>query len=302
VNHAEPPQGRIGPIADPNEVRELTLVLSSMQVAFHVREEGNLWVILVGENDLPRAAESIRLYRAENRNWPPRRAREVLPYPRSVVAPLVSLALLVFYGAVGPYRAGSWWSIRGAAVSDRILHGQIWRAVTALTLHGSAMHVLGNALAGTIFLSAVSRRLGSGRAALLVLLAGGLGNALNALYHRAGHTSVGASTAVFGAVGILVVTQLAVNRHVGTRTWIERVAPVLGGLALLGMLGAEEHSDLTAHLFGLIAGAAIASPFALRHRPLRRTEPWLQVLSGTLALALIGLSWAGAWRLDRYLW
>ena len=297
--NAESQKGHIGPIADPGEVRELALVLSSMQVAFSVREESGQWVILVDERDLPRASESIRLYRSENRDWPPRRVREVLPYPRSLLAPLISLALLAFHGAVGSLAS---WQSHGVAASERILHGQIWRAVTALTLHGGAMHVLGNALAGAVFLSAAARRLGSGRGLLLVLVSGALGNVLNAVYHGAGHRSIGASTAVFGAVGILVVTQLAVNRHVGTRTWIERIAPVLGGLALLGMLGAEEHSDLTAHLFGLLAGVAIASPFALRRQPLRRTRPWVQILCGALAAALISLSWAGAWRLDRYLW
>ena len=87
-----------------------------------------------------------------------------------------------------------------------------------------------------------------------MLLAGALGNGMNALWYRTGHLSIGASTAVFGAVGILAATQLTLDKTAGPRPWLERAAPVVGGLALLGMLGASPHSDLLAHLFGLFAG------------------------------------------------
>jgi membrane associated rhomboid family serine protease len=295
---------RIGPLANPNEVRELTLVLSSMAVPFEVREESGAWIIVVLPRDLPRALENIRLYRTENRNWPPKRSREVLPYARGLVAPLVSLALLVFYGVTGPTASGSPWTSHGAAVCESILHGQIWRAATALTLHGNVEHVLGNAIAGAVFLSAANRRLGAGRGTLLVLLSGTLGNVLNAIYHRTGHVSIGASTAVFGAVGVLVATQLAANRNAPVRSLTERIAPVLGGLALLGLLGADpgHHTDLMAHLFGLVAGIALGLPFLVVRRPLGRTRPWLQPFCGALAVVVVAVSWALAWRVNRFLW
>jgi membrane associated rhomboid family serine protease len=222
-----------------------------------VRDLGNSWDILVSDDDRPRALEAIRLYEVENRNWPPRRARELLPHARSLVAPLLMLLLVLFFSFTGPADRSSEWFARGTASSDRILHGELWRTVTALTLHADTLHVLGNALTGSIFLSAVNRRLGDGRGPLVVLLSGALGNWMNAVWHRTGHLSIGASTAVFGAVGVLAATQLAVDRREGGRPWLQRVAPVVGGLALLGMLGASPHSDLLAHLFGLGAGLAV---------------------------------------------
>jgi rhomboid protease GluP len=304
AHDVETREGRIGPVASPHEVRELSLVLSSMAVPFQVREERGTWVIVVDPRDLPRALENIRLYRTENKNWPPKRSREVLPYARGLVAPLVSLALLVFYGVTGPGASSSPFGGRGAAVCESIVHGQFWRAATALTLHGNVEHVLGNAIAGAVFLSAVNRRLGGGRGTLLFLLSGTLGNVANAFYHQAGHVSIGASTAVFGAVGLLVATQLAVNRVAPVRSVAERVAPVLGGLALLGMLGADpgHHTDLWAHLFGLLSGVAIGLPFVLVRRPLGRTRTWVQVACGALALALVAVSWMLAWRVNRLLW
>ena len=65
-----------------------------------------------------------------------------------------------------------------------------------------------------------------------------LGNGLNAIWHRTGHLSIGASTAVFAMVGVLAATQILVDRRSGPRTWFERVAPVVG---LLTWARPEEH-------------------------------------------------------------
>jgi rhomboid protease GluP len=254
---ADPDKETLGPVTRLGQLREWTLVLSSMGIAHAVRDVGNAWVILVARDDQARAAEAIRLYELENRNWPPRRTREHLPHARSLVAPILMVLLVLFFSVTGPAARSSEWFARGTASTDRILHGEIWRTVTALTLHADTLHVLGNALTGSIFLSAVNRRLGDGRGPLVVLLGGALGNYMNAVWHRTGHLSIGASTAVFAAVGVLAATQLAADRSEGKKSWLERVAPLVGGLALLGMLGASPHSDLLAHLFGLGAGLVV---------------------------------------------
>jgi membrane associated rhomboid family serine protease len=283
----------IGPIHEARVLREWALVLSSMGIAHAVRDAPPGWVILVSGDDQARAREAIRLYEAENRNWPPKRQRELLPYARSLAAPLVMLLLVLFYVVTGPASASSGWFARGTASSQRILHGEIWRTVTALTLHADTLHVLGNALTGSIFLSAVNRRLGDGRGPLLVIVAGALGNGLNALWHRGGHLSIGASTAVFAAVGILVATQLSADHRAGPRSWFERAAPIVGGLALLGMLGASPHSDLHAHLFGLIAGLAVGLAATLFVRP-KKSSPLVQIASALLAIAIVIVSWSVA--------
>jgi membrane associated rhomboid family serine protease len=286
----------IGPIDQSRQVREWALVLSSMGIAHVVRDASPGWAILVAAGDHARALEAIRLYEAENRNWPPRRIRERLPYARSLTAPLLMLLLVVFYAVTGPASDSSAWFQRGTASSDRILHGELWRAVTALTLHADTLHVLGNALTGSIFLSAVNRRLGDGRGPLLMLVSGALGNWMNALFYRTDHLSIGASTAVFGAVGILAATQLAVDRREGPRPWLERVAPVVGGLALLGMLGASPHTDLFAHLFGLIAGLIVGVAATLTIRRSKQSSLGLQIASAAATLALVIVSWALAFR------
>jgi len=296
TEETDPFPGFIGPIRVSRKMREWTLVLSSMNVPCSVRETVDGWIILVAEGDYARAVEAIRLYENENRDWPPAYAREELPYPRTLVAPAVFFTLLLFFALSGPAAGGSAWFSRGAAVSEQIVHGQIWRAVTALTLHADTLHVVGNVLSGSIFLSAVNRRLGDGRGPFWVLAAGTMGNVANALWHRTGHISIGASTAVFAAVGVLAATQMAVDRHAGTRSLLQRAAPVVGGLALLGMLGASPHADLLAHLFGLVAGFVLALPFAINRRPLRRTSTWSQVAWGLATVAVVAVSWGVAFR------
>lgn len=308
---ADPEKETLGPVNRLGQLREWTLVLSSMGIVHAVRDVGNGWVILVAREDQARAEEAIRLYEAENRNWPPRRVREQLPHARSLVAPLLMLLLVLFFSVTGPAARSSEWFAHGTASTDRILHGEIWRTVTALTLHADTLHVLGNALTGSIFLSAVNRRLGDGRGPLVVLLSGALGNYVNAVWHRTGHLSIGASTAVFAAVGVLAATQLAVDRGDGKKPWLERLAPVVGGLALLGMLGASPHSDLLAHLFGLGSGLVIgvittvimsltkgraAKSAARGASALAAGSPLMQIACALAALALVLGSWAIAFQ------
>jgi rhomboid protease GluP len=170
---------------------------------------------------------------------------------------VISALLLAFFAVTGPRDLGVLWFERGSADADRILHGEPWRVVTALSLHADLAHVLGNALAGTLFIGAVCGALGVGLGGALVLASGGLGNLANALFHGSHHTSVGASTAIFGALGIL--TTLGVTRRrrrgIGGR---RALAPIAAGLALLAMLGTSGRADLWGHLFGLVAGAVLA--------------------------------------------
>ena len=173
--------------------------------------------------------------------------------------------------------------------------------MTALSLHADAAHVIGNAISGTIFGSAVSRRLGPGGALLGILLAGTFGNAANAIYHMAdGHRSIGASTAVFGALGILAAIQTALiisKRHEPRRRalgWTDILGPLVGGLALLGALGAgnDPKTDVSAHGFGFLAGLVIggvAAVFAVRDN---KPSPTVQVFMGIATVALLCGGWA----------
>ncbi|EYF05317.1 rhomboid family intramembrane serine protease [Chondromyces apiculatus] len=293
----------LGPVHAQRKAREWALVLQSSDMWHLVQLTRAGWVLLVRDEDYLKASRAIDRYEAENRDWPPRPQRERPRHPQSAFAAMVFAALALFFTITGPAAGASAWFRRGTAVADMMLQTEPWRAVTALTLHADTAHVLGNVISGTIFGSAVQRRLGPGGAALAIVTSGALGNVANALWHRGvlgqGHASIGASTAVFGAIGLLVTTQLLLDRtHAAgmKRTIWQRVAPVVGGLALLGALGASPRADLGAHLFGLLVGGVIglAAGLGLRGKATSRRR-WLQPALGAVAALLVVGSWQLAW-------
>ena len=73
--------------------------------------------------------------------------------------------------------------------------------MTALGLHADSVHLAGNLVFGLVFGFLAGERLGWGLAWFGMLLAGALGNTLNAFVQAPDHTSVGASTAVFATLG-----------------------------------------------------------------------------------------------------
>src|SRR5690349_672219 len=116
---------------------------------------------------------------------------------------LVALLLVAFFAVTGPRAGGSAWFSAGAADAERVLQGEWWRAVTALTLHADGAHVASNIGIGALVVGAVMRSEGVGFGAALVLASGSAGNLLNAWAHQSLHSSVGFSTAVFAAIGLL---------------------------------------------------------------------------------------------------
>lgn len=258
-----------------------------------MRREPEGFVLGVPADEAERAAAVLSAYEGENREDESRRDREPVAAGNAFAGLTASAALLVCFFVAGPRNPAVVWFERGSADAERILAGELWRTVTALTLHADLGHVLANALSGALFLSAACGALGAGVGCALVLLAGAGGNLANALFQGSHHVSVGASTAVFGAVGLLSGLSVARRRQQARARpfWV----PVAAGLAILAMLGtAGARVDLWAHLFGLLAGGALGIPvgFALPRPP----GPLVQWIFGGAALVAVFTCWALALR------
>jgi membrane associated rhomboid family serine protease len=293
----------LGPFGSERRTREVALVLQSAGIGHYASHGG---FIAVAATEGPKARAAVEAYLQENRDWPPRETRE---RPRYAGLPWIAAAFalfVVFSLVTGPVRTphGAWFR-EGASVSSLVLTSEPYRAVTALTLHADSEHVIGNLLSGALFGRAVERRLGPGGGLFAVMAAGTLGNLANAAFYAlqgVEHRSIGASTAVFGAVGVLAATQIALRlRERSTRAsttnaprgsfWRELGAPIAGGLALLATLGASPSSDLWAHAWGLVGGllvGAVASVATTWTSPVHRGK---QALLGAASVALVGGSW-----------
>jgi membrane associated rhomboid family serine protease len=177
---------------------------------------------------------------------------------RGLSGVLAACCILVFVSSAASHQAlGYDWLLAGQAVAGAIVQGQWWRAVTALTLHADVGHLSANLIAGSILALFLAQIVGSGVTWLAIVAAGAIGNAINALVQMPSHTAIGASTAVFGAIGILAVlgvTYQSPLRRRGLRRW----APLAAGVMLLAFLGIEgEQIDIGAHIAGLLVGALV---------------------------------------------
>jgi rhomboid protease GluP len=278
-----------------SRAEECALVLAAAGIAHRLEQADAGWAVVVATGDLDRASRALAAYDEES----PAGAAAGVPgvasphvWGANGLGPLVATALVGFFAWTGPRAPGSLWFERGSASAERILAGEVWRTVTALTLHADLAHLLGNAIAGLVLVTAVAWWVGPGAGAWLVLLSGTAGNALTALVRGAPHDSVGASTAVFGALGVLAARQFVARRaRPGGKAW----AVIAASVVLLAMLGVGPRSDTLAHASGCLAGGGLGLGTALaRRRPLRGLLQWGLLLAAALAvvgcwqIALVG--------------
>jgi len=272
----------------------LALVLLSRSIPCQLEHDGRGWHLLVPTASSTAAREELHLYRAENSNWPPP-SPPSRPLVENTLATLSVLLLLAAFHNITlldislPIRQHIDWLALGSADAAKIRAGEWWRLVTALTLHADWLHLLSNLAIGGIFTIHLCRELGSGLAWSLLLGSGILGNLVNALVHPPTHSSVGASTVVFGAVGILAALTLVRHRHQMQRRWQLPVAAALALLALLGTQG--ERTDLGAHLFGLLFGTGLGLVAEFLLGRFGRPGRVIDVLLAAAGAAVVIMAW-----------
>jgi rhomboid protease GluP len=273
-----------------------SLVLSSKNIAHRIaREPDGCASIYVAAHLQRPAVEQLERYFNENRNWPPQ-PQAVVAETASGSPPTILLigALAIFYLVTGPFRLDSPWFASGAVDSRKILYaGEYYRLATGLTLHADPTHLLSNCLVGGFLLHFYLQRNGTGLGLLLLLFAAVTANYLNVLVHGPGHLSVGFSTAVFAIIGIMSTQQVVEQRR---PPGIRMIVPFMAGAALLAMLGSSGvRTDLGAHLFGLLSGAAFGLVSGSRLLRSIRRSSFLQ----TCAFLTAFFALLGCWNLAR---
>ncbi len=283
--------------------REWAYVLAARGIPHVLRRQGAGWRLYVPRRRAEEALAEIGAYVAE-------RADVVLPDPEAAPArPPVGLAVVAWMGVV----AGFWgillgetvafgrhirWRAMGAGDSTAMLAGQWWRAATSLCLHADPAHLFGNAACGALFLALLCRETGIGLGFFLALAAGIAGNVAKALVQGPGMHFLGASTAVFGALGVLGGLRLA-SRHPALPAG--RAAAAGAALMLLAMLGAGSDDggatgtvgavDLAGHLFGFLSGAVLGLSAGVALERRGRPGRLAQGLWGLGAVACLLAAW-----------
>lgn len=272
---------------------ERALVLHSLDIPYAIVRGLRTVALAVPTPDAERAKYELWQYDQENRKPrpppPPLRVENQNGVPGTLV--YIVVVCLVAWFASEAFLDRDWFSA-GRVDGERIRQGEWWRTITALTLHAGTRHLLGNIGFGVLFGVLAGRLLGSGLAWLTILLAGGAGNGLNTLLLDSAHRSVGASTAVFAALGLLAGFVWRAKLMAQER-WPYRLGPIIGGIALLAFTGTgDENTDIGAHLAGFVCGFAAGTALTLAAS--RLADPLLQKASGAAALGILLLAWVAA--------
>jgi membrane associated rhomboid family serine protease len=282
---------------------ERAFVLAAVGIQSTVTFAGARFILWVSEADAPQALAHLRQYETENRPRPP-----PPPPPRQYPDAWVGCVgyVLCLMGVAYLISAGL---VRLDAIDTGDLHaasvrsGQLWRAWTALTLHVDGAHLAANLGAGVWFGYLAGRQIGVGSAWFLIVCGAALANLIEGYFGAPDHRSVGASTAVFTALGLMSAYSWR-ERYQFPQGWARRWGPLVAGVILLGWTGSgggsedgsgSENIDLFGHVAGFIVGIVLGALAALPacRRLLDRVPQWL---AGAAALASIVIAWAFALR------
>ncbi|NOX34765.1 MAG: rhomboid family intramembrane serine protease [Deltaproteobacteria bacterium] len=233
----------------------IILILSSQKIKTRIERQNHLFDVLVNHDDKKKAFSAVETYYKENRFFRLKQQFDEIP-------------MLSFKSYPAFFIMGIFWFVHGfclyyhihedmiqkyGASALFILQGETYRAITALFLHSDARHLVGNMAGMLIFGAPFINLSGFGTGPFMLLVAGTLGNLVNAYFYQTAHLSIGASTAIMGAAGLLAahqVTQKEKPFHLNS------LMPIFGGAVLVAMLSQGEQTDVWAHVFGFTWGLA----------------------------------------------
>jgi membrane associated rhomboid family serine protease len=280
---------QVGRFRNRREASDNALVLVAAGMDCQMESRGWGVALLVAESDAEAARRELAAYAEDNRadtaTSPPR-----VPVADAATGVLAYWCVMVFiHAAAGRNAFGFDWYAAGADQAGLVAAGEWWRVITALGLHADVGHIASNLVAGGLFGFFVAEILGSGVGWLLILIAGIAGNAINSSLQQASHTSIGASTAIFGAVGLLAALAMR-HRPASWRRGLRRFAPLAAGVMLLAFLGTEgERIDVGAHVAGFASGAALGAVLLVFGPPaVTRTRT---VAAALAAVVVFGGAW-----------
>lgn len=169
--------------------------------------------------------------------------------------------------------------VDGALIPAQVASGEYWRLLTGGFLHGSLIHIAANMLSLWFLGGPVERILGRGRFLALYLVSL-LGAAVSVMLFAAPVSlTIGASGAIYGVMGALVVAFKRMRADlrslifiVGLNIWITFQ---FAGISWQG------------HLGGLVVGAAIGAAMVYPPPRTRQTWQWGAVAAMTVALLVV---------------
>ncbi len=138
-----------------------------------------------------------------------------------------------------------------------IIHGQLWRLITPIFLHGSILHIAFNMYALFYFGRMIERYYGHSRYLGLFILSGFAGNVISFMFSP--YQSLGSSTSIFGllgAVGVLLYQNRQIFGQVARQALSQVV--IIAVVNLIIGLTPGSAIDNWGHIGGLVGGTLFA--------------------------------------------
>ena len=150
-------------------------------------------------------------------------------------------------------------TFRLGAVPGAIADGQWYRLLTPMLLHGHVWHIVLNMLVLWIYGPSVEQAFGTARFLAMYVVAGFIGGVASFALGPCNSLGVGASGAIFGIVGVLLVHLYNRRRSTFVAGYLKNLLLFVGLNMVLGLVWPRV--DLFAHLGGLAAGVALGAGF-----------------------------------------
>lgn len=173
-------------------------------------------------------------------------------YP--VVSFIIAIHILLYLLSILPFFPNQWFYETFSGVNLYIMQGQLWRLLTPTFMHSGFLHMLFNSFSLVLFGPPLERMLGKGRFLLVYLASGIIANIATLLLEPLTFIHVGSSGAIFGLFGYYVAIIIFRKRWLSTEN--TQIILTLCAVSLI-MTFIQPNINITAHLFGLIAGFLI---------------------------------------------
>ena len=178
----------------------------------------------------------------------------------------------------------------GTTTPDTITSGQLWRLVAATFLHIGLVHLVGNAMA-LFWLGRMAERLYGPLRFLGLYLLAGLGGSLLTVFAGTHVLSAGASGAIWGIMGALLIGSWRNPDRRGRMDGREIRQSITGAIILNVIVSLTPGVSLTAHLGGFLVGGTLAWAIPFRGGERRTSAAFADTLcgAGIVAAALLVL-------------
>ncbi|MFS0639091.1 rhomboid family intramembrane serine protease [Mesobacillus foraminis] len=177
-------------------------------------------------------------------------------YP--AVTLIILFNLLIFLMTSLPILPGDTIFERLAGVNLYIMEGEVWRLATPIFVHSGFPHLLFNSFSLVLFGPALERMLGKAKFTAIYLLTGISANVATLFLEPMTYIHVGSSGAIFGLFGFYLA-MILFRRGMLSKENSQTVMTI----AAIGviMTFVQPNINITAHIFGLIAGLLIGRLF-----------------------------------------